>query len=208
MKNINIKMVLVGLVVALPLVFTALFYKNDTGTQINSLSVKEQEWLVFMREEEKLARDVYTTLGDKWGVQIFSNISTSEQTHTDAVQNLLSSYNIPDPVKSDEVGVFQSETLQKLYTDLVAEGEQSLVQALKVGAEIEDLDIRDLDIAMSETKNENILQVYANLQKGSRNHLRSFVRQLESRGEKYAPKYISLEEYNSIISSEQERGRN
>jgi hypothetical protein len=161
-----------------------------------------------MREEEKLARDVYTTLGNKWGVQIFSNIAASEQTHTDAVRNLLSSYNIPDPVKNDEVGVFQSETLQKLYTDLLAEGEQSLVQALKVGAEIEDLDIRDLDLAMSETSNENILQVYANLQKGSRNHLRSFVRQLELRGDEYAPKYISLEEYNSIIASEQERGRN
>jgi hypothetical protein len=176
---------------------------NDSG-----LHPEEINWLVLMREEEKLARDVYQTLGDKWGLQIFSNIAASEQTHTDAVKNLLNTYDITDPVTNDEIGVFKSEVLQKLYTDLIKDGEQSLVQAFKVGAEIEDLDIRDLDIAMSETSNENILQVYANLQKGSRNHLRSFVRQLESRGEKYAPKYISLEDYNSIIAGEQERGRN
>lgn len=208
MKNINIKMVLVGFAVVLALVFVAMFFRNDVDTVVNSLTTKEQDWLVFMREEEKLARDVYQTLGNKWGLQIFSNVATSEQTHTDAIKSLFSAYNIPDPVKSDEVGVFQSETLQKLYTDLVKEGEQSLVQALKVGAEIEDLDIRDLNIAMSETNNENILQVYANLQKGSRNHLRSFVRQIESLGGEYFPKYITLEEYNAIISGEQERGRN
>lgn len=71
--------------------------------QVNNLpneviSSAESTSLVFMREEEKLARDVYITMINKWGSKIFSNISTSEQTHMDAILMLLNKYNIPDPV--------------------------------------------------------------------------------------------------------------
>ena len=208
-KNIKIIISLLVLI-SLIILFSLLSKTNNQSIEnhsFNSLNQEEIKWLVFMREEEKLARDVYKTLGDKWGLPIFSNISSSEQTHTDAVKNLLNKYNVSDPVVDDEIGVFQSEILQKLYFDLVNEGNLSLDQALKVGAEIEDLDINDLDLAMKQTNEQDILQVYANLQKGSRNHLRSFVRQIESRSGKYIPKYISIENYNSIISNGQERGQ-
>lgn len=49
-----------------------------------------------MREEEKLARDVYLTFGEKWGLTLFTNIAKSEQTHTDAVKTLLDRYEIKD----------------------------------------------------------------------------------------------------------------
>lgn len=178
------------------------------GSEVEQLDENELAGLLFMREEEKLARDVYTTLYDRWGINIFSNIAQSEQTHTESVRQLLEKYGIPDPVEDDAVGVFTNPNLQKLYDDLLERGNVSEVEALKVGALIEDLDIKDLADQLELTDNADIQMVYENLQRGSRNHLRSFTKQLEMRGESYEPQYISVEEYESILESNTERGGN
>jgi hypothetical protein len=69
---------------------------NNASTQINALTtssveLSEEEFsaLLYMREEEKLARDVYLTLGAHWSLPIFQNIGQSEQAHMDAVKVLL-----------------------------------------------------------------------------------------------------------------------
>ncbi len=172
-----------------------------------SLSEAEKTDLLFMREEEKLARDVYQTLYEKWGIQTFSNIAQSEQTHTETVRDLLEKYGVTDPVVDDTVGVFQNEQLQNLYKELTERGLQSEVEALKVGATIEELDINDLEEAVARTDNADIKLAYENLTRASRNHLRSFTSQLENRGESYEPQYISTETYQSITTSDTERGR-
>lgn len=77
----------------------------------SQLSEEEIAGLVLMREEEKLARDVYNTLGEKWGINIFTNIAKSEQTHTDAIKVLLDRYEIEDPIKDDSAGIFTSSEL-------------------------------------------------------------------------------------------------
>jgi hypothetical protein len=171
-----------------------------------TVSDEERSGLVFMREEEKLARDVYSVLYDTWGMQIFSNIAQSEQTHTEAVRTILTKYSIADPVTDDTIGVFVNSDLQKLYTDLTAQGIISIEEALIVGARIEDLDIADLQKQITQTDNDDIKLVYENLMRGSRNHLRSFVSQLTSRGVTYEPKYITLSEFETIIASAQETG--
>jgi hypothetical protein len=173
---------------------------------VEELSQAEIDGLLLMREEEKLARDVYQTLYDNWGLNIFANIAQSEQTHTQAVRELLEKYELTDPVTDDSIGVFVNQDLQTLYNELTERGAQSEVEALKVGAYIEDLDIKDLQELIAETDNQDITEVYQNLVRGSRNHMRAFTRQLEMRGESYAPSFISAEEYSSIVESEQERG--
>lgn len=172
----------------------------------SKLSEEEIAGLILMREEEKLARDVYTNLGEKWGSNIFTNIAESEQTHTDAVKELLDRYGLDDPVRDDSVGVFTSPRLGELYDALIAQGSSSLLDALIVGATVEDLDINDLNELLEETDNSDIIIVYNNLNKGSRNHLRAFVGQIKRLDGAYSPQYISQEEYVQIISSEQERG--
>ncbi len=177
-----------------------------TNLPNQEISADEKVGLLYMREEEKLARDVYTTLYKKWGMQIFSNISQSEQTHTDAVKALLVKYNITDPVVDDTVGVFVNSDLKNLYTSLVNKGLTSREDALTVGATIEDLDISDLDKYVAKTDNQDIKMVYENLNRGSRNHLRAFASQLSSLGVVYEPKYISKQDYNQIILSDTETG--
>ncbi len=174
-----------------------------------TLDEQEKEGLLHMREEEKLARDVYLTLYEKWKLPIFRNIARSEQNHMNAVKVLLDKYSLEDPVEQthDEVGKFVNPEIQELYNKLVEEGSQSLENALKVGATIEDLDIKDLEDYVAETDNNDIKTVYNNLMKGSRNHLRAFTSQLERRyGETYHCQFISEEECQSIINSDWERG--
>ena len=173
---------------------------------LKTLSSEEVNDLLHMREEEKLARDVYLTLGEYYSLPIFRNIAKSEQRHMDAIKALLEKYGIEDPVKDDSIGVFQDEELQNLYYQLVDKGKQSLVDALEVGATIEDLDIKDLEEAIQRTDNQDITFVYQNLMKGSRNHLRAFTRILERLGVNYEPQYISAEEYEQIVSTPHEMG--
>jgi hypothetical protein len=172
------------------------------------LSVGESAALLYMREEEKLAHDVYVRLYSQWGLPIFQNISQSEQTHTDAVKTLIDRYGLTDPASS-EIGVFTNPDLQALYSNLIARGSQSLAEALKVGAAIEEIDILDLQTHLAETDNADIQQVFNNLMNGSYNHLRAFVSTLNTQtGETYQPQYLSTEVYESIISARMQTGGN
>jgi len=175
-------------------------------TPVGELTSAEEAGLIQMREEEKLAHDVYVTMYEKWGQNIFNNISKSEQTHTDTVKYILDKYEIKDPTTDTTVGVFTSPDMQKLYDDLVTQGNKSLVDALIVGATIEDLDISDLDKLLAQTTNEDIKIAYQNLNKGSRNHMRAFVRNLERNGGTYEVQYISQQRYQEIVDGAQERG--
>jgi len=179
---------------------------SQVSTGTSALSDADAEGLFFMREEEKLARDVYLTLYEKWGLPIFQNIANAEQTHTDAVKTLIDRYDLPDPALDTEIGVFTNPTLQELYDQLVDEGSKSLESALRVGVAIEEIDILDLEERRTDTV--DIQLVYDNLTKGSRNHLRSFVSTLEKQtGETYQPQYLSQAAYDAIINTPAERGR-
>ena len=168
---------------------------------VSSVEVKA---LVYMREEEKLARDVYAALYEAWNIPVFSNIARSEQQHMDSIKLILDRYDLADPAANDKAGVFENAELQSLYNSLTAEGRVSLVAALNVGATIEDLDIKDLQDAVAESDNQDIGILYQNLMKGSRNHLRSFLRQLDREGEEYDVQFISAEYLEKIININQE----
>jgi len=176
------------------------------GLALQDVDAAEEADLLHMREEEKLARDVYVAMDDLWGLRVFRNISSAEQRHMDAVLTLLDRYSISDPVGDNGPGVFGDATLQQLYLDLTAQGSISLNDALIVGATIEDLDIKDLQDALERTDNEDITTVYQNLMKGSRNHLRSFVALLSGNGIAYEPQFVSLADFEAIISTPHERG--
>jgi len=173
---------------------------------LEPLSPEEAAGLAYMREEEKLARDVYTAMYTKWNLRPFTNIARSEQQHMDAVLSLVTRYELTDPVGSDGPGVFKNADLAKLYTDLMAKASTSASDALTVGATIEEVDIVDLQKHLKETDNADITLVYDNLMRGSRNHLRAFVKNLSAQGITYAPQYLTEAEYKAIITTDVERG--
>lgn len=159
-----------------------------------------------MREEEKLAHDVYIHLYNRWKTPVFLNIANAEKIHTQAVANLLNQYQVTDSIPN-ETGKFNHPELQKLYGQLTQQGEKSLMEALKVGMLIEDLDIADLQKAQQSVTQNDIKMIYQFLEKGSRNHLRGFYRNLRQIGGDYQPQYITSAYFNQIVSSRMERGR-
>lgn len=167
------------------------------------LSADEAADLTFMREEEKLARDVYREMYEAWKMPIFANIAKSEERHTRQVLRLLTRYGIGDPVLSDEVGDFDNEELGRLYEQLVAQGSgegSTLPDALEVGGLIEETDIVDLRVAIQNTTHADIKRVYSNLMEASKNHLRAFVGQMEAAGVTYTPALLSQEEFDAIVN--------
>jgi hypothetical protein len=182
---------------------------QDTLNQSSAgeLSEAESQGIIFMREEEKLARDVYLTLYEKWNLAILNNIASAEQTHMEAVKTLMDRYGLDDPAADQDVGEFTNQDLQTLYDQLVEQGSKSLVDALNVGAAIEEIDILDLQKYLAQTDKADIEIVYESLMKGSRNHLRSFVSVLEKNGETYQPQYLSQDAYDAIVNTPIERGR-
>ncbi|HSO04512.1 MAG TPA: DUF2202 domain-containing protein [Candidatus Limnocylindrales bacterium] len=169
------------------------------------MTTEEIDGLRWMREEEKLAHDVYLALGETWGSRVFENIAASETTHMEAVRALLDRHGIADPAAGQPVGAFTDPALQTLYDDLVARGRTSLVNALSVGALIEDLDISDLRKRATDTP--DIALVYEDLEQASGNHLRAFVRNLDRQGATYTPTYLSVDELESILGSSNGWGR-
>ena len=182
--------------------------QGNSGSQViaTDLSDAEAATLLFMREEEKLARDVYITLFDQWENPVFSNISGSEQRHVDSMKNMIDKYGLVDPVVDDSVGVFQNEELAEVYEQLIQRGSVSLEEALHVGGFIEELDISDLEDAIEESTHADVTRAYENLERGSRNHLRAFVSQIENLGIVYEAQLMPQEEVDEIVDSATERG--
>lgn len=147
--------------------------ESEIATQASSTN----DLLLYLIEEEKLAHDVYTVLGETWGGNTFSNILASETSHQDQVLNLLNSYGLTDP-RSSEIGVFVNPDLQALYDQLIAQGMTSQTEAYKVGVLIEETDITDLTTAINSTSDATIVATLEKLRSASESHLAAFSKKL------------------------------
>lgn len=173
---------------------------DEIDNIIDELTKQETENLQFIKEEEKLARDVYLFSYDLYQNNIFINIANSEQTHMDAVSVIMNKYNIED-LSLNGSGKFSNEILQNLYDELVGLASQSIEKALIVGATIEDLDINDLNDFILNASHSDVEAMYQKLNCGSQNHMRSFTSNLENLNIDYEPQFISLEFYNEILNN-------
>ena len=180
--------------------FSILFSSCSNDENLMPLTDIEKNDLLFLREEEKLARDIYIYAYTKYQNTVFNSISQSEQKHMDNVLSILNHYSIPDPA-STQIGVFNNATLQSLYNQLISHVDISESESLKVGATIEELDINDIDDFIANTSNSQLLSMYEKLNCGSKNHIRSFTSQIISSGSVFVPQYITVQEYNTILNS-------
>ena len=121
----------------------------------------------------------------------------------DNLLRLLNRYELIDPVQENPIGIFANAELQTLYDEMIAQGSHSLLDALRVAAAIEEIDILDLQAGVAETDKADIQNTYLNLIAGSENHLRAFVRVIERQtGETYVPQYLPSDYYATILEGE------
>jgi hypothetical protein len=185
---------------------TTLISTDNLKTGVaGTLTTEQADWLKFMREEEKVARDLYLAFGQLYTSNVFIKIPKAEDTHMSAIVTLMTAYGIEDVV-SAESGVFNNPDLQALYTTLYEQGKASLVEALKVGALVEETDIQDLADVYALTPPADLITVAEALMLGSRNHLRAFNRTLVANGVTYTPSVLDQAAFDAIIASPMEKG--
>lgn len=155
----------------------AAFVLGSLATTASALTANEASAILFMKQEEKLARDVYNVLHAQWGAVVFKNIAASEQQHMNAVDGLIVRYRLKGTTPA-KPGEFTYPELQDLYETLVADGGVSLKDALEVGVMIEEVDIEDLRAALAATREKPLKNVFGNLLNGSLNHLAAFTKWL------------------------------
>ena len=188
---------------------TSVMHSNMQQAFVETAALTEAELvsLLKMKDEEKLARDVYSALYQKWASPVFSRISNAENNHLSAINLLLAYYDSSDTLVED-AGVFTNADVRALYNNLISAGSATIKDAYKTGALIEEMDINDLQNLIATTSNANITMVFENLERGSRNHLRAFNKQLVTLGVTYIPVYISQSAYDQIVNSSMEKGKN
>ncbi|MBK8460109.1 MAG: DUF2202 domain-containing protein [Micropruina sp.] len=131
--------------------------------------------LTHMREEERLARDLYTALAAEHDqARPLASVARSEQRHFDAIGVLLTRYGVADPAAGRTAGSYADPTLQKLYDSLLADGKKSLAAANQAGVAVETLDIADLEKAIAAISQADVKTVYGNLLTASKRHLEAF----------------------------------
>jgi hypothetical protein len=148
---------------------------NDTLNDTLQVTEEQKDILLYMYQEEKVARDIYIYLGNLYPAEnTFAYIQLSEQRHMDVVEELCVKYNVDiSAVDEDAIGVFILPALQTLYDDLIVKGSVSLLAALQVGVLIEETDITDLEEA-SVGMPSDVVNVFENIKEGSLSHLDAF----------------------------------
>jgi hypothetical protein len=175
---------------------------------MGQLSESEAEAIYYLREVEKLARDVFLVLDERWDVEGLRCVAEGEDTHTEAIKALIDRYRLWDPSSVTWDGYYNNEELLALYRQFKRQGERSLVDAIKVGVMVEEISILDLREYRAETDDEDLQMVYENLLRASRNHLRVFCALLQQQRETCENKYLSLTLFDQIVSTPPEPGFN
>jgi hypothetical protein len=170
------------------------------------LDEPELEAILYLREGEKLARELFLILDEQWGESTFALAATAEDTHTEALKALIDRYELWDPMSVTSGGEYVNEELYELHHKLAGQGRDSLVEALKVGVEIEEISILDLREYVAETDDADVQMVYENLLRASRNHLRVFSARLQEEGETVDNSYLSQALFDEITGTPPEPG--
>lgn len=198
MKTIRVR----GLILAVLALAGMLSAFSPAAAAAGNLSAAEAGSLTFMREEEKLAHDLYLALYDAYGLPVFANIARSESQHMQAVLDLLQAYGLDDPASGNAASEFNDPTLQALYDQLWARAQESPDEALRVAALVEETDILDLQADLAQIDEVDITGTYGSLLRASGMHLRAFTGQYERQtGETYEPQAMTTEAYRAIVQT-------
>jgi len=148
---------------------------KTTSSKTQNINATQAQQLQYLIEEEKLARDVYTTLYATRWISKFNNILNAEENHQAKVAKILSTYGIANPTDGNNIWVFTDPALQELYESLIAQWKKSASDALNVWVIIEKKDIADIDAILPMfTWKSDIIQVLEDLRAGSYRHLKAF----------------------------------
>lgn len=141
------------------------------------------ENLQFMREEERLAHELYTLLAEQYPeAGVFANIARSEARHMAAVGRQLDRYDLADLGADLAPGDYAFDALDELYDTWSEDGLVSLDLAIQVGIDLETADIADLERILGLDSSDPAERTLSALLAGSESHLAAFTSAMENDG--------------------------
>ena len=174
--------------------------------EISNLTKEEILEIKHMREEGKLVRDVYRTLSETTNSYVFNHIPMSEEQHManlkhmDAFDKLIDRYNLEDPVKNEaEIGVYNDESLTKLYNELIKKGQKSDRDAYEVGAMVEDINMFNLIKYGKKTDKADLKFAYSTVLTQSKTHMGDLVITLKEEGGTFKPTHLSQKQFEEAF---------
>ena len=150
------------------------------GTTTATLSDTELADLVLLVKIEKLAYDVYSTLGQTYTTPpILGNITEAENRHWKVLQNLFVKYGETDPTLDEygvdlTTGLYNDADMEVAYQEYIDYGVVSLLQAMETGALIEQLELDKLNSALGNTTLPDLTTIYNNFLSADGTHLTAF----------------------------------
>lgn len=176
---------------------------NDPTNQTSGISTDEQKALVQIFEQEKLARDVYSQIGEKFGIKILKNAAIGKQKQMSLILDFMT-LNQVAVAFDDAQGVFKSPELRENYSAFLTEGLGSLNNAFRVGAKMEDYNIYHIDKILATQTTGKLVLLLSKLSCSAGNELKTQVNMLVGNGEMFMPDYISVKLYRSIMHDNHE----
>ena len=149
-------------------------YAGQGSVSAGQLTQQDAASILLLREEEKLARDVYLTLSEKWNVPVFKNIAQAEARHMSVMKMLVDRYGLEDPVKDDTVGTFTSPEFRQVVSGTC--GFRFRLAGRRIQGRREDRGTGYQGFAgfTGNVQSTDVRRVYQNLLRASENHLRAF----------------------------------
>jgi len=174
------------------------------ASRAEPLGADEQRDLQRIREQRKLARDLYWDLAKHWGSLVLVRLGAAEQAHLNALDTLLDHYDLSDPVAGPAVGESGDPKFHALHAQIVEVGHRSEMAASQAGLLVEEMSLSDLAAARARTRRPEIAAVYDDLLRDSRNHLRALFRQMQRFEGEYVPQSLSLSDFEAIVWTQPE----
>lgn len=170
-----------------------------TDTTPLVLGAAARQALLFQIDEERMAGELYTAFGAKWGLPPFANIPKSEARHESVLRQLATRAGLALPTAV--AGKFDDAEVQRRYHELLALGLASADSALRAGAYVEEVDIADLDTLIATTDNAALKSTARALRTASGHHLNAFVGLLAARGITYVPQVLNAADYSALTAA-------
>lgn len=174
----------------------------EAMAQESRLPSEEHGPILYTLQETKVVRDVYVALDAQWNNPLFKQLLITEKDHVDYLAKLVNLYglNLPTAIMEDEPGVFNDESLEKMYASMVATGRTSEIEAYQIGAKLEETLILEMTKIMNKTDVIKVFLAYQRVVKTSQYHLRLLVTKLRDLGVEYNPTVLSKADYDAIFT--------
>ncbi len=139
---------------------------NDESNSVfnETLSPREIDDMNYLIENEKLLRDYFNVMYNKYNLSLFQNVAKSEQSHLNFLAVKFLRYDLKNPTEEKPAGEYVNPELQQTYDIMIAKGETNIYAALLAGSSKVKEDVEDIPLMIDQFEgNADIVLIFSNI---------------------------------------------